>query len=256
MRVLQTAILIESHRDNFTTVKRSLSSIKYICVHYTGNKNDTAKNNCIYYRDNVVKASAHYYVSGKTVYQSVRDEHTAWAVGLGSRKEPYFKWPLMWGKVCNDNSISVEICGSRNSLEGDDETKDTAAQLIADLIEKYGLNHYCVYRHYDVTGKHCPAWAVSDEKKWSAFKDKVAAYLNGKEDGDEMKDNNENYQIFKRFMDRYNQERAAAPADWDADVMAFAERHGLIRDGKPKAAVSRGELAQVLHRVYEKLGIH
>ena len=60
---------------------RTGDKIRYLVVHYTGNDGDTAKNNAEYFRDNVVKASAHYFVDGETVYRSVPDLQTAWAVG-------------------------------------------------------------------------------------------------------------------------------------------------------------------------------
>lgn len=42
--------------------KRSLSSIKYIVIHYTVNDGDTDEANAKYFHNNVVKASAHYFV--------------------------------------------------------------------------------------------------------------------------------------------------------------------------------------------------
>lgn len=249
MRVLQTATLIEANRENFNTVPRPTQNIAYIVMHYTSNKNDTARNNALYFRDEVTKSSAHYFVSGKSIYQSVPDHYSAYAVGLGSMKEPYFKWPLMWGKIYNSNSISIEICGSKNSSEADDETKRTAAKLAADLIEKYGLNIYCLYRHYDVTGKPCPLWAVSDANKWNDFKVMVNRYLQGKEDDDNMINNDENYIVFKQFMERYQAEQSKIPAGTMQGAMDYCKANGLMNDGRAGSPVLRAELATVLQRM-------
>lgn len=252
MRVIQTAILIESHSGNFNPATRKANTVKYIVVHYTGNRNDTARANCEYYRDNNKGASAHYYVRNDTVYQSVREEHAAYAVGLGARKEPYFKWPSMWKKITNNNSISVEICGSYNSTEGNSQTKDTAAKLVADLLDKYGLGINSVYRHYDVTGKECPMWAVTTPSKWFEFLATVNHYFIGKEDTWVMQDTPENYQLFKIWMQRYLDEISSKPADWEAYDMAIVYSRGWIADGRPKSNITRGELARVLVRLEEQ----
>lgn len=249
MRVIDRAIFIEANPANFYNDTRPSSAIRYIVVHYTGNSGDTARNNALYFHEAKVGSSAHYFVSGKDIYQSVKDYHAAWAVGLGSRTEPYFKWPSMWKKITNNNSISVEICGYPNGLEGDATTKDTAAQLVADLMDKYHLDMNCVYRHYDVTGKVCPAWAVNTPEKWEQFKSLVWKYFCRKED-DEMVNSEENYQVFKQFMDRWVSEVKAKPADWEAGAMEELKGRGLMDGTKPKMYLERGEFATVLSRMF------
>lgn len=256
MRVLNNAIFVEAHTKNFNTYTRPTSSIKFIVIHYTGNINDTARNNALYFHSSVTHSSAHYFVSEKTVYQSVKDIYPAYSVGLGGRKEPYFKWPAMWKKITNSNSISIEICGSSTSREGTDQTKDTAAQLVADLLEKYDLPLSCIYRHYDVTGKRCPAWAVDDPMKWLEFKLKVSHYLSEKGEDDNMLDTQENYNVFKTFMDRYLTEIAQQPADWETEAMQYCEAKNLIHDGRPKSNITRGELATVLMRMNAEARLH
>ena len=51
--------------------KRSTSNIKYIVIHYTGNDGDTDENNSKYFKNNIVKASAHYFVDDDSITQSV-----------------------------------------------------------------------------------------------------------------------------------------------------------------------------------------
>lgn len=244
-------------QGNYNPNRRDASRIKYIVIHYTGNVGDTAKNNADYFASTVIKSSAHYFVSGTTVYNSVPENHAAYAVGLGERKEPYIKWPSHWNVANNSNSISIEICGSKNSTEGTAETKDTAAQLAAELLHKYGLTPSCLIRHYDVTGKQCPMWAVKDPLKWLDFSLRVNNYFYGKE-GETLVDNPENYEVFKIFMDRYLKERASETItdkkDWRYGPMMFCKTLGLINDGRPESLVTRAELATVVERLYN--GLH
>ena len=84
---------------------RTAAQIKYLVFHYTGNDGDKAANNAAYFQNNIVKASAHYFVDDACVYRSVPDLRVAWAVG-GS------KYPnaaatgggTMYGKITNTNS--------------------------------------------------------------------------------------------------------------------------------------------------------
>lgn len=249
MKVLQTVIPLEANQYNFSDITRKTSQIKFIVIHYTGNIGDTARNNAMYFHEAKIQSSAHYFVSDDTIYQSVPDNHAAFAVGLGARKEPYIKWPSMWKKITNNNSISIEICGSKESREGSQKTKLTAAKLTADLLEKYGLDPTCVYRHYDVTGKICPAWAVESPFKWTEFLDMVRNEFNGKEEAEEMQNTEENYKVFKAFMKRYMEDLAKEDPTWDDTAMDYCKNRGLINDGKGSVPVTRSELATVLWRM-------
>lgn len=66
--------------------KRSLKDIKYIVIHFTGNKGDTAKNNADFYATgNTREAGAHFFVDKKSeIWESVPMEYTAWAVATST----------------------------------------------------------------------------------------------------------------------------------------------------------------------------
>lgn len=90
---------------------RTASQIQYLVFHYTGNDGDAARNNAAYFQNNIVKASAHYFVDDTTVYRSVPELRVAWAVG----GKKYANADLtgggtMYGKITNTNSISIELC--------------------------------------------------------------------------------------------------------------------------------------------------
>lgn len=148
-------------KQNLTRVNYTTSSsreIKYIVVHYTGNKGDTAKNNTEYFKTVQRGASAHYFVDSDSIWQCVEDRHIAWHCGAKVYRHP---------KCRNTNSIGVELCNGVQSFDTD--TVQNAAWLIKELMQRYNVPVENVIRHYDVTGKLCPASLV-DEEKWKEFK--------------------------------------------------------------------------------------
>ena len=152
--------------------KRNTSDIKYIVIHYTGNDGDTDENNGKYFANHIVEASAHYFVDDDSVTQSVPDNYVAWSVG-GSKYSSCSETGggKCYGKCTNANSLSIEIC---------DDVKNgvvyPSAATIANAIEftkkkmkEYNIPASNVIRHFDVTGKLCPAyWSGTPAKneKW------------------------------------------------------------------------------------------
>ena len=144
-------------------------SIKYIVIHYTANNGDTAKNNVDYFANNKnTNSSAHYFVDENTTWQSVKDSDTAWHCGAKSYKHSSCR---------NDNSIGIELC-SRKDGSGNyyfkDATVKNAAELTKSLMAKYNIPSSNVIRHYDVTGKVCPAPMVNDVSLWNEFKGMIS----------------------------------------------------------------------------------
>lgn len=147
---------------------RDAGKIKYLVIHYTGNDGDQAANNAAYYHDSIVKASAHYFVDDHEVYCSVPDLTIAWAVG-GKKWADCEKTGggKLYGAVTNTNSISIELCDTRGDgvYGASEETLENAAGLARMLMEKYSIPPENVVRHFDVTGKHCPAYMM-DKAAW------------------------------------------------------------------------------------------
>ena len=94
-----------AHKSNYGPT-RPLSNIKYIVIHFTGNKGDTALNNCKYFQRANRHASAHCFIDGSgTVYKSVSLRRVAWAVGgLYSQKNGAGSF---YKKCTNANSLSI-----------------------------------------------------------------------------------------------------------------------------------------------------
>ncbi len=154
---------------------RTAGQIKYLVIHYTANDGDRAANNAAYYQNTVVEASAHYFVDDTTVYRSVPDLTVAWAVG-GKKWNDCAKTGggTMYGIIKNTNSLSIELCDTvRDGQYGATEaTLSNAAELARTLMEKYNIPIENVYRHFDVNGKHCPAYMM-DAAVWAAFKSRL-----------------------------------------------------------------------------------
>ena len=148
--------------------------IEFLVIHYTANNGDTVQNNLDYFAGNAVGASAHYFVDENGYGQSVKDADTAWHCGASSYRH----------EACrNANSIGMELC-SRKDSRGNyyfmDQTVYNAAALARQLMQTYGIDRAHVLRHYDVTGKQCPAPMVDNPTLWENFlnllEDKTVTY--------------------------------------------------------------------------------
>lgn len=160
-----------ANRANYGSA-RNTGNIKYIVIHYTANDGDKAANNARYFHNNVVKASAHYFVDDTSVWQSVPDNYVAYAVG-GS------KWSNGGGRLykvaTNANTLSIELCDTvkNGTIAPTAATINNALALTRSLMIKYGVDKNHVIRHYDVTGKPCPKYWVSDSAWKSQFWNKI-----------------------------------------------------------------------------------
>ena len=151
------------HRSNYTQGRRE--GIAYLVVHYTGNDGDTARANCTYFAGEHRNASAHYFVDEDGAWQSVQDGDTAWHCGAASYRHP----------ICrNANSIGVELCSRKMAGEYGFAalTYANGVALLRQLRAVYQLPKGRVLRHYDVTGKRCPAPLV-EELRWQSFVSEV-----------------------------------------------------------------------------------
>ena len=153
--------------------KRSLDKIKYIVIHFTANDGDTDENNGKYFKNNVVGASAHYFVDDDSVTQSVPDNYVAYSVGGGKYADCSVTGGGWYYKtVTNTNSISIEICDDVKNgvVYPSAATIENALAFRRVLMDRFGIPKKNVIRHFDVNGKPCPAyWCGNDAKnaKWT-----------------------------------------------------------------------------------------
>lgn len=147
------SILFKQCGSDHMTRGRS-RAIDRIVVHYTGTT-ASARNNATYFSRNEGQgASAHYFVDdiSPEIYQSVAEGDTAWHAG---------NWDM------NCRAIGIEVVSAGEDYSGTEITK--LAWLVQKLMAKYGIGASGVIRHYDVTGKLCPAPYVASSK-WAALR--------------------------------------------------------------------------------------
>lgn len=150
---------------------RDLKDVKYIVIHYTGNKGDTAKNNVDYFAGtNTRPAGAHLFADkqgGKGL--SIPLNRIAYAVGgLYSKKNgagSYYK------KCTNANSVSIELC---DCLKGVSWEQMLAARELVKWVQGQCPNAKTIIRHWDVNGKECPdPMTGTNNKKWKHLHNKL-----------------------------------------------------------------------------------
>mgnify|MGYP003301306014 CR=1 FL=1 len=156
---------------NFTLMSNKKN--QYIVIHYVGAVS-SAENNAVYYAREKLTNSAHYFVDEKEIWQSVEDKDRAWHCGGGLQG---VNGHTFYGKCTNSNSIGIEMCVKKDAKGNwyfEENTVKNTVDLVKMLMQKHNVPISRVIRHYDVTGKICPAPLV-DEAKWSEFKNKILA---------------------------------------------------------------------------------
>ncbi len=160
-----------ANRNNYGAY-RSTSKIKYIVIHFTANDGDKDENNGKYFKNNIVRASAHYFVDSDSVTQSVPDNYIAWSVG-DTRYSNYKETggASYYGKCTNTNSISIELCDDvkNGKIYPSAKTIANAIELTEKLMKQYNVPKSRVIRHFDVSGKYCPGYwsgTKAKNKKW------------------------------------------------------------------------------------------
>ena len=163
--IKQTILAQGKHFKNFTT-GRGGKKVKYIIVHYTSTL-APALSNIKYFASRYVGASAHYFIDRNgDLYQSVKESDTAWSVGARNYKHPNAR---------NTNSVNIEMVAKKNEFTP--QQKATLRKLVNYLMAKYDVPKSNVFRHYDVTGKKCPAWYITPEAYWILLKNFIANYV-------------------------------------------------------------------------------
>ena len=129
--------------------RRSLSTVSYIVIHYTGNDGDTAQGNGKYFATgNTRSAGAHFFVSQNgDVVESIPMELIAWAVGGNYGGGQYY------GKCTNNNSVSIELCD--NASKAPSEKQTAAVRELVAYIRKSCKNASTIVRHWDINHKSC-----------------------------------------------------------------------------------------------------
>ena len=133
-----------------------------IVVHNTAN-DASAKNEIAYMRSNNNEVSFHYAVDDVEVVQGIPENRNAWHSGDGNGKG-------------NREGIAIEICYSKSGGPRFTKAEENAAELIADILKRYGWGIDKVTKHQDYSGKYCPHRTL--DTGWDGFIKLVEIKLN------------------------------------------------------------------------------
>lgn len=170
--------------NHYTRRGLKLLGVKGIVVHYTATPGATAKNERNYFNGTCIEqkraASAHIFVDKTEARLIVPLNEVAFHANDHACRIPKLKATASYYKNggANLTAIGVEMCIEKDGSLHPDTLKRTI-QVVAELCKMFKLDSDDIYRHYDVTGKNCPAFWVKDPAGFAVFKNDVAKVLKG-----------------------------------------------------------------------------
>lgn len=157
-----------TNKNQFSTRRRTLTDIKFIVVHDTGNTSKGANANAHKkYLDGAKRyGSAHYFVDDTSIIQVIGDSKIAWGVGDNQGYGRFLNG------CTNNNSISIEMCINQ---DGDySKTYFHTVELVKHLMKKFNIPLERVVRHYDASRKCCPChMSKNNWAAWYKFKEDI-----------------------------------------------------------------------------------
>jgi uncharacterized protein YraI len=172
LTIVQDLLTNERTRPGLRNAKDyAIRQIKGIVVHWTGNTDNgaDAEAQIRFFNQTDRFVSAHNVVDDHKIRQCVPDHELAFHAG-GSRYKPEGDKLRETGLNPNYFLIGFELCV--NADGNWDKTYRHGIELAAYLLQKYRLGTQDLYRHYDITGKDCPAMML-DPARWATFKREV-----------------------------------------------------------------------------------
>lgn len=162
--------------SKYTRPKVRLKAVKKIVIHYTASNGATAMNHFNYFNNLKGRyASAHFFVDKTTKLLIIPLNEIAYHANDGSRRGVSELKPN-----ANFLSLGIELCVERDGTFHP-QTIEHAEEVAVELCKRYKLNPLTdIVRHYDITGKNCPAPWVKDGSKFTAFKKGVDNRLGNK----------------------------------------------------------------------------
>lgn len=157
-----------------------------LVIHWTANqgKGANAVANRNYFNNPTTIASAHYIVDDMQIIQCLPESEMGYHVGANSYKPEALKQLSSYPNNC---TLGIEMCVNS---DGDFKAMyQRTIELAANILKRYGWGVDKLWRHFDVTGKNCPAYFVADDyarsftgltaaQAWDKFKDDVQRLLN------------------------------------------------------------------------------
>ncbi|MGX9134064.1 N-acetylmuramoyl-L-alanine amidase [Rummeliibacillus sp. JY-2-4R] len=168
------------NKNKFSRPGDKLAAVKGIVLHYTANPGASAANHKTFF-GNVTGgryAGAHIFVDEKEALCIVPLNEIAYHANEKNCRIAKLKGHVgsYYGDA-NCTTIGIEMCINKyGNIE--EATFNSTVDIVVELCKKYKLTVNDLYRHYDVTGKNCPAPWVSNPSEWTRYKSTVNAKLN------------------------------------------------------------------------------
>lgn len=133
------------------------STPKRICVHYTGDCGASADRLTLFFTDNAAARTSSQYIVGINgeIIRCIPDNEIAYAAANQ-----------------NANTIHIEVCYKDKTGKFEEKSISALNELVLYLMDKYKISAENILRHYDLTGKHCPAYYV-DATRWAALHERI-----------------------------------------------------------------------------------
>lgn len=231
--------------NQFARSGDKLLGVRKLVMHWTANSGGTAQNHKRYFAGIKTYASAHIFVDRKETLCIIPLNEVAYHANERTNKIPALEATASYyqGGDANLCTIGIEMCVEYDGKIHKD-TVERAEDVAVELCKKYGLDPKTdIVRHYDVTGKNCPAPWVSDSTQFTAFKKAVDARVNPKKTEVKKATTAKEKAIGKVLVevDKLNIRKSAdfdsrivGTALKDSSFSVFEKKDGLLRIGKDK----------------------
>lgn len=167
--------------NQYTRPGTKLAKVSGIVMHYTASPGGTAANHKAYFGRGADGryAGAHLFVDKNEALCIIPLSEVAYHANEKACKIAKLKGKSSsyYGDA-NCTAIGIEMCIEKDGSIAS-ATFNRSVDVAAELCKKYGLTSADIYRHYDVTGKNCPAPWVAKPSEFTRFKKAVDAKLKG-----------------------------------------------------------------------------
>ncbi|NVS00222.1 N-acetylmuramoyl-L-alanine amidase family protein [Listeria monocytogenes] len=169
------------NKNKFSRPGFKLLRVSKIVMHYTANPGAGADNHRRYFRDLKERyASAHVFIDDKEAICIIPLNEVAYHANEKACRVQALKATTSYyaGGNANLTSIGIEMCLDKNG-NITSATFNRSVDVVAELCKTYNLTASDIIRHYDVTGKNCPAPWVAKPSELTRFRNAVNAKLKG-----------------------------------------------------------------------------
>lgn len=237
---------------------RALSSVRFVVIHNTGNKNDSSAGNASFFSrygdGNTRNAGAHFFIDQDgVIYQTIKLDRIAWAVGDPVQTTSHGAASLH-GKCTNTNSVSIELCDIVSKNPSKAMIKSTK-EVIA-YIRQHCKNAKTVCRHYDVSGKDCPERMTNEtdtkKKRWLNFLEAIGERKPYPTVDLKFGDTGEQVRRLQRCLNKLEHADLTVDGSFGKATLkavnAFKKKHGLSATSGKVGAKTRAQIKNELEK--------